>query len=426
VKYILTLFSHLCDNDEKWQLYCKNQKSVSNFNLVDLIFELLGSMILNLKYKYCLDLAICCFKFFYAFVNGNKLQKTKFALNIRILNYIQDIIEIGYFGDQYYQLDLENIQKELNELEEANENSGGENSRNNQPHEDNKFADKKVASDESKHEENDNSNHVLLKRSNSPEDVNNVTNAIEKDEYVPKIVIRQFDSSLTFPDNSKINQLKYEALRLANLIINETLLSDFSFIFKRKALINIIKFGYMFIRVNRNNYYNSDLFESPVILKNFSIEMVFQAYYLLVKMETLSRIREYNIIHIKDYENRYHKIRHVIFNFLFYFKRVNNLEPTPQLYVDNISLPQTKKEAMKFFEAHSSHIEVLLEDGETLETVFFEIDPMFLHLSQEDKNKFWISADTEDARAFCSMLLDYSLLKVEELHIQKQVQSSSW
>ena len=337
----LTLLSY---KEYYWQEYIEFQPGIMDHAIFEVISDLIGTLVQNLKHEFCLNMIIQNFKFVLALISENNDSNKTFFVNSHILDHIQKLLEIGYFakterGLMYFDLDR----------------------------------------------------HQTRFRNGT------MSTKVGQDAYI------------LYENNRKINEMKFYALKVANNLISKSTSINFKNYINLETLDKIMKFGYLFLTTNFNLKYTSDLLKSDHSFRNaFWVEIPFLCLYLSRRIQTDKTFRkEYNIVKIESHQWRVSRYIEIMWQWVFKMKYSKNYLNNCNIVDFRYDEDETLRKAVQYFDSHSSHVEVIVSEGKRSLIKYFEISPIFLAFSNQERQDFWLETNLEDPKTFCYRYQEY-------------------
>ena len=248
------------------------------------------------------------------------------------------------------------------------------------------------------------------------------------------------DANIPFNNNKLILELKLKALQVSNKIFDQKYKFQFLKSIGKEILDENLKIGYAYMMHLNNGSMHSKFFDkNDKANDNFSIQMLFEWYYLSAKISEENEIVHQNIIQLYENESKVNKFYRVVkmilvkFQHLFKNKSSNLsiLEYKNYLMTNNF-----ESNAKNFIDSHSSQIQILVpcnlkenvsnvdpflniinndpkiaNEENTIITKYFTIQPRFLLMSQKQKTEFWTGFTSDDPKSFCQKLQNYGIEK---------------
>ena len=274
-----------------------------------------------------------------------------------------------------------------------------------------------------------------------------------KDKYYLLNGEESVDKNKQFECNKLILELKLKALQVSNQIYDQKYKYQFLISIGKQILDENLMMGYSHLMyLNNGSMHNKFFDKNDKANDNFNIQMLFEWYYLRVKISDENEIVQKNIIQFYDNESTVDKFYRVASMSFF---KIQNLFKNKS---SNLSIKECRnhlksnnfeKNAKSFLESCSSHIEILvpinLKENEskgdpflnfinnppeivnqekTIITKYLAIQPRFLLITQKQKTEFWSGFTSDDPKSFCKQLQKYGIEKNHEFSIMDKVQNS--
>ena len=261
-----------------------------------------------------------------------------------------------------------------------------------------------------------------------------------KDKYYLLNGEESNDTNIPFNSNKLILELKLKALQVSNQIYDHDYKYDFLVSIGKGILDENLKIGYAYlIHLNNGSMHSKFFNKIDKASDNFSIQMLFEWYYLRTKISKENEIEKQNIIQLYDNENIFDKLfREAKLNFFKIAKLFKKRSPDINIdeYKHHFKEDSFKTDAMNFYESYSSHIEILVptswtentsitdpflnfisnfpeiaNEDKTIVTKYLIIQPRFLFMMQKQRSEFWNEATCNDPKFLCKLLLKYGIEK---------------
>ena len=256
-----------------------------------------------------------------------------------------------------------------------------------------------------------------------------------------------------FKSNKLILELKLKALQVINQIYDQKYKYQILISIGKQILDENLMMGYAHLmHLNNGSMHNKFFDKNDKANDNFSIQMLFEWYYLRAKTSDENEIEQKNIIQFYDNESTVDKFYRVASMSFF---KIQNLFKNRSF---NLSIKECNnhlksnnfdKNAKNFLESCSSHIEILVSSSlkenvlkgdpflnfvnnppeivnqeKTIVTKYLIIQPRFLLITQKQKTEFWSEFNSDDPKSFCKKLQKYGIEKNHEFSIMDKVQNS--
>ena len=261
-----------------------------------------------------------------------------------------------------------------------------------------------------------------------------------KDKYYLLNGEESNDTNIPFNSNKLILELKLKALQVSNQIYDYDYKYDFLISIGKGILDENLKIGYSYLIHLNNGSMHSKFFKKiDKASDNFSIQMLFEWYFLRTKISKENEIEKQNIIQLYDNENVFDKLfREAKLNFFKIAKLFKKRSPDINIdeYKHHFNEDSFKTDAMNFYESYSSHIEILVptsltentsiidpflnfisnfpeiaNEDKTIVTKYLIIQPRFLFMTQKQRSEFWNEATCNNPKFLCKLLLKYGIEK---------------
>ena len=261
------------------------------------------------------------------------------------------------------------------------------------------------------------------------------------------------DTDIPFESNKLILELKLKALQVANQIYDQKYKFNFVISIGKEILDKNLKMGYAYLMYLNNGSMHSKFFDkNDKANDNFSIQMLFEWYYLRAKIFDENEIQQQNIIQLYDIEIKVYKFIRVAKMSFFKFKNLFKKESfnwSIKEFNNYLMTNNFENNTKNFIESHSSHIKILvpciLKENESkgdpflnvinkypeienedkiIITKYLTIQPRFLLMTQKQKTEFWAGFTSDDPKSFCKQLQNYGIEKNDEFSIMEKIQNS--
>ena len=249
-----------------------------------------------------------------------------------------------------------------------------------------------------------------------------------------------------FKSNKLILELKLKALQVINQIYDQKYKYQFLISIEKQILDENLMMGYAHLmHLNNGSMHNKFFDKNDKANDNFSIQMLFEWYYLRAKISDENEIEQKNIIQFYDNESTVDKFYRVVSMSFF---KIQNLFKNRSF---NLSIKECNnhlksnnfdKNAKNFLESCSSHIEILVPSSlkenvlkgdpflnfinnppeivnqeKTIVTKYLIIQPRFLLITQKQKTEFWSEFNSDDPKSFCKKLQKYGIEKKQNQYM---------